>query len=131
MTQMENSQHLYNCVRICILTLMDLPFILVTGKNANGEIVTIGELVDNLDLYKRDLSTLVESWGSDHPLLQPIGYAVCQVQTLQYKMDSLYYNPSDPVRFFIEHPDNKEKFCLLTIEIAKALNVFGENAYAR
>ena len=55
-------------LRFRIFNVIDLPFILLTGSDRNHDRITVGELVNHLQTYDKDIAFLSNSSFHSEPL---------------------------------------------------------------
>ncbi len=118
---------LMEMVRHKIFSLFDVQFILVTGRNREGESVTFDFLLRNLETYKSDFNVLASVWGSDHPLLKPIAMAITQICLFKSDVQAGKLLPHRNVSEFSCNVENRSFVMTLVMAITKALGSTGEN----
>lgn len=124
--QFEIRKHtsMLNASRFCIMDLLDLPFILITGRNKHGDLITVGELVNSLEFYQGMLKTCVDFLGEDNLLTQVIRMSTFQVKVFEKEIeDNLTSNHSLVFDCFNinKKPNSIIGLTLLLLEFAKYL----------
>ncbi len=123
----RSTRLLMEMVRHKIFSLFDIQFILVTGRNREGDNVTYDFLLRNLSTYKEDFNALAECWGRDHPVLKPVAMAIVQIDVFNHNAKLGRLLPHRNVSDFCCDATNQSFVLTLAMEIAKSLGVEGNN----
>lgn len=103
-----------------IIPLFDLQFILVLGRNRDGELITYGELVNMVHMYKQDYSALTGLWGGDNPMLKCLDTAICYINQFEKQIESGELDAGDLVIRFAK--ENEDEAAILIVQIIKSIN---------
>ncbi len=98
--------HLFTSLRHRVLNVLDLQFILVTGRDRNHCAITLGEIVNLQDLYRYDAEALLYLWGCHTQMLEPLKMAMDKVDQIDIDIQEHRRSPHDLVSdFATEQPE--------------------------
>ena len=78
----KSSSYKFSSIRHRVLGVIDVPFILITGRDRFNRLITYGELAYSADLYANDLEYLKNHWGNASQAFKPFDYAMLKLEEI-------------------------------------------------
>ena len=120
----EQSIFLFSKIRYRILSLIDIPFIFITGRNNKGELITVGELACYLEMYQNDFGALVDLWGKDNLFVKVIHVSLLQIGIFEKLIVQGKLEQSVLMGDYFKRGENTMFVISLSIQLSVAIKLF-------